>query len=347
MTAVAVLTPAAEATFPGTNGRIAWSRDGDVFTMRPDGSGKRRLTDSPRFERGEWSPNGQMLAVVRERATVEQRARVLLIDPRTAAVTPLGRARYSVQQLSWSPDGTRLAYCDLDIDDFDAPAPYTSAIKVIAVATATQSRLTAWEQKACDPSWSPDSNQLAFHAGNYTNIDIYIMDADGTDQTALTTDTDVRQHSPEWSPTGSVIAYERPIPAPDNQGDEAVVIESIRTDGTGTITLTEPTNAWDGGIEWSPDGNRLLFHRMETTGNYETHLGVVDVDGSGEVLLTTIEPGNMAWSPNGMKIAFVRGGDIFTIGSDGAGGTKLAGRSAFDVYPSWQGIRSSPAQGRS
>ena len=36
--------PAASATFPGTNGRIVWLKDGHVASVKPDGSGFRRLT---------------------------------------------------------------------------------------------------------------------------------------------------------------------------------------------------------------------------------------------------------------------------------------------------------------
>src|SRR5438477_9989397 len=54
LAAVALGTPAAHATFPGGNGKIAFSsnRSGNVeiYVMRHDGSGVRRLTHSPGFD---------------------------------------------------------------------------------------------------------------------------------------------------------------------------------------------------------------------------------------------------------------------------------------------------------
>src|SRR5436190_21073908 len=66
--ALAVSAPAG-ATFPGTNGRIAFSTDfsnpSQVFTMRPDGSGLRQLTHLSAGHSAvspAWSPNGTRIA---------------------------------------------------------------------------------------------------------------------------------------------------------------------------------------------------------------------------------------------------------------------------------------------
>jgi hypothetical protein len=40
------LSEKAEATFPGKNGRIAYVGGGVIYTINPDGSAKRRVTDT-------------------------------------------------------------------------------------------------------------------------------------------------------------------------------------------------------------------------------------------------------------------------------------------------------------
>ena len=325
----------------GTNGRIAWSRDGDVFTMNPDGSGRRRLTESPRWESAHWSPDGSRLAVIRDRKTMDHRVQIVLMTPRGTGATLLARARFTVQGLTWSPDGTQIAYCDLNIDDPDAASPYPSAIKVVDVATRTQRRVTEFGDRACSPSWSPDSGRIVFTQPDPvvpdvypTDTGVYVMDPDGANVQAVIDADDVREYEPAWSPTGDTIAFLQPTPAPGG-GDKEVVVRTVSVDGSGTATLTEPVDAWDSFIEWAPDGSKLMFWRMEMTGDYETKIGVVNPDGSDERLLAAADGGG-SWSPDATTIVYTRRGDIFVIGTDGTGRTRLVGGRAFDGSPSWQ-----------
>src|SRR5881397_1892636 len=57
----------ANATFPGKNGRIAFVQGPDIFTMNPDGSDVRQLTnlgpDSVAFWQS-WSPDGKQIVFV-------------------------------------------------------------------------------------------------------------------------------------------------------------------------------------------------------------------------------------------------------------------------------------------
>ena len=58
------------------------------------------------------------------------------------------------------------------------------------------------------PVWSPDGAKIAFvtsRDGN--NTQIYVMAANGANQTALTTDNTATNYSPAWSPDGSKIAF--------------------------------------------------------------------------------------------------------------------------------------------
>jgi Tol biopolymer transport system component len=51
------------------------------------------------------------------------------------------------------------------------------------------------------PDWSPDDTQLVFQSNRDGNIEIYVMNADGTEQTRLT-DYPGRDLDPAWSPNG-------------------------------------------------------------------------------------------------------------------------------------------------
>lgn len=61
--AAAGLAPGGEAAYPGRNGLIAFVRGGQIWTIRPDGSGFAQLTRiAGRAGNPPWSPNGTKIA---------------------------------------------------------------------------------------------------------------------------------------------------------------------------------------------------------------------------------------------------------------------------------------------
>jgi Tol biopolymer transport system component len=56
------------------------------------------------------------------------------------------------------------------------------------------------------PDWSPDGSRIAYHSDATGGGDIYVMNADGTAQTRLTTDPAL-DFGPAWSPDGTQIAF--------------------------------------------------------------------------------------------------------------------------------------------
>src|SRR3954463_828764 len=61
--ALLALPAAAHAAYPGANGKIAFERAGQIWTINPDGTGETQLTTGP-FPSSEpdWSPDGSRIA---------------------------------------------------------------------------------------------------------------------------------------------------------------------------------------------------------------------------------------------------------------------------------------------
>ncbi|MDA1349887.1 MAG: hypothetical protein O3A47_13645 [Chloroflexi bacterium] len=95
------------------------------------------------------------------------------------------------------------------------------------------------------PAWSPDGSKIAFASLRDGSRGIYVMNADGTNQTRLTSDLDQWTDLwPTWSPDGSRIAF---WSRRGSDGD----IHVVNTDGSGEIRITD-TIGVNEEPAWSP-----------------------------------------------------------------------------------------------
>lgn len=145
----------------GVNDFPAWSPDGgkimylrsegrdgfgflvnpDIWVMNADGSDKRQLTDSPMSEDGWWSPDGSRIAYIsysqgifdEGKKSKEDKSEIWVMDADGSDKQQLLSVPYRyglIEELEWSPDGTRLAFVwdphvegvDKDIYLIDVPA---------------------------------------------------------------------------------------------------------------------------------------------------------------------------------------------------------------------------------
>lgn len=174
------------------------------------------------------------------------------------------------------------------------------------------------------------AGRIAFARGGAAG-GIYVMNADGTSLTRVTTvsgDTEVT-----WSHDGTKLAFVR-----FEAGNANIYVVGV--DGSG---LTRLTNLGaDSGPAWSPDGTRIAFAR-ETVGNSDIYL--MDADGSNVQRLTgaaLLESGP-SWSPDGTMIAFhalppyngkaVAPVRVFVMESDGRGQRAVGPKDG--AQPSW------------
>jgi Tol biopolymer transport system component len=186
------------------------------------------------------------------------------------------------------------------------------------------------------PTWSPDGMKVAFQSnrnltpgGNVSQLDIYVVSADGTGETRLTTDT-TNEAQPAWSPDGAKIAF-----VSDRDSSNEVYV--MNADGTGVTRLTADPLA-DEQPTWSPDGTKIAFV-SNRDGNPD--VWVMNADGGNPLNLTNNAATDVgpAWSPDGTRIAFhsARPGNfaIFVMNADGTGVQQLTGEGVPDELPAW------------
>ncbi len=182
-----------------------------------------------------------------------------------------------------------------------------------------------------DPAWSPDGTRIAFASAREGSFDIYVMDADGTGTTRLTSSS-AQDRSPSWSPDGSRIAFSR-----SSDGGKVWLMDA---DGTDVRRLTDEP-AEEGEPSWSPDGRWVAYtHRASGTDIRE--IWVARPDGSRRRGVTTLGGKSYApdWAPDSTRLAFSASRDgvrygIYTVGADGKG-LRRPVRSPGDAFePAW------------
>jgi Tol biopolymer transport system component len=221
---------------------------------------------------------------------------------------------------AWSPDGTTIAF-----------SRFTAGRYQIWVMNSDGSgarQLTHGDGAASDAAWSPDGDRIAFTRCR-DSCDLYVMNADGNDETRLTETERPGDRSPTWSPDGRRIAF----------ADYAGIFTMSAAGGDRQRVTEGPAD--DADPAWSPVVSQIAF--AGSRGVYDGDIYVVDAEGGELTNLTDSLPldSNPSWSPDGRRIAFMRRANkkararVFVMNADGTAPTNL--RAIGDAYssPSW------------
>ncbi len=305
--------------------RELWLLSLDDGTHRPLGPGS-----SPR-----WSPGGERVAFLRD-----GQIHVRWMDSgQTAAITRLERAPRGI---SWSPDGSRIAFNMLVAD----PIPHLAEplrppegaqwadppvlenrfknrqdgagylpfgyehVFVVAADGGTPIQITQGDfRHASRAVWSPDSQQLYFSsnrspewAREHRNSEIYSVSAEGGPIRPLTR-RNGPDHSPAVSPDGTLIAY---AGFDDRLRTYQVTrIHVMAADGSGARSLTDGLDRSASSPWWDPSGDGVFF-LYDDEGN--TKLGRVSLNGQIQELAGDI---------GGTSYGRPYGGGSFSVSASG------------------------------
>jgi Tol biopolymer transport system component len=199
--------------------RIAYvSDDGDSWTvweMSAAGDDKRRLAGSYDFaEFPAWTPDGRLLyfAAIEEAAanaagssavdiyatSSENTAHIYSVDLRTLEVQTRIRTAGIDVCPHISPDGERLVYASTSTADSATHRIFSHDLDSGDTTGASDTPLTDGSARSDYPDPSPDGSRLVFTSERDGNTEMYIMNADGTEQRRLTHTPEMRENVPDW-----------------------------------------------------------------------------------------------------------------------------------------------------
>ena len=224
----------------------------------------------------------------------------------TTLIDDTSDGAFSHRSLTWSLDGTRIAFRGSWNGNGD--------VYVVGADGSGLSRLTVDPGQDDAPAWSPDGARIVFASTRgadpeaRASFDLYEMALDGTAVRRLTND-DAFDMNPDFSPDGSriVFASDRHDPG----GDLEIYV--MNADGSDITRLTydpEPNDF----PRWSPDGSKIAYQRFEPEGTGGVF--VMNGDGTGVTRLTDVG-GAPAWSPDGRSIVY-SAGYVHVMSADGS-----------------------------
>ena len=253
---VVTVTRPAGAAFPGKNGKIAFVRGADnnseIYVMDGDGSGQTRLTSNVDFDTlPAFSPDGRHVAFTSRRDVNDE---IYVMEPKDDDgdgngdnLTRITNSPVNEFQPAFSPDGNRIA--------FTSNGDGNNEIYVMNADGSNPTRLTNNLVIDSRSVFSPDGEKIAFSRREPASPDpsrraddIYVMNANGTDQTRLTFGSRADTHA-NFSPDGEKIAF-----TSARDGNSEIYV--MNADGSSQTRLTS-NNATDEFPTFSPSGEKM------------------------------------------------------------------------------------------
>lgn len=293
----------------------------DIYALNLETQELKRLTAHLGDDSNpDWSPDGERIVFVSGRDGNTDVFTMNVNRKQPINLTKSGMAEYHP---AWSPDGKKIAFSRRMGDK-------SVSIFVIDSSGENEAKLIDLPFANGFPSWSPHGRKIAFvnHPDRGDpKSGIYTVDRDGQNLRLLYEDPDEQIGEIAWSGDGTQIIF--------SQFRGSINFLDTVTHEVGTTDV--PASLYS--LDWSPNGQDFVFSGVQRIGNLEWRHGVFIADRDGNPLRTILmdtppsTTDGLAWSPDGTKILFGRGGGLHSLDLDSEA-VELFMESASE--PDWQ-----------
>lgn len=283
---------------------------------------------------GYFSPDGkQIVFQAEEKGTGNPFYQIFIMDLASGKARRLSPGTGRTTCPYFSPDGKKIIFASSHLDpearkhqeaeymqrdedrksgrrrryqwDFD---PYMDIFECNPDGTGMK-RLTDAKGYDAEGSYSADGKHIVFCSHRSGHLELYIMNADGTDVRKLTNAPNVYNGGPFFSPDGKQVVFRS-----DRKEKDRLQLYVINADGTGERPLTD-NDKW---VYWAPfwfrDGKHIIYTGADHSDpmarpNYDLYW--MDIDSKKTVRLT-FSPGQdvlPVFSPDGKRVMWTSSRD--------------------------------------
>lgn len=298
-TPIAPTLNTANATLPratGGNRLLVLGRDGNLFTVNPDGTVRVDLTsDASRtrtYAQATWSASGEKIGWTRVDQNATGLTSVLLTSrtdgsARTETTTP-----FAPFYLYWSPDDSQLAYLSNWLGD----QGQTIALQTVDLANDSAAPTLVDTGQPLYFSWAPDSKRMVTHVANARAALVTLASGEVT----VLSEASANFAAPQWSTMGDRLLFVTAIDSipqlvlSDTQGENAQLITNISREDAISFSLND-------------QGTRLAYVETSEQIGFSA-FGPLFVYNLGRAAFSQLSDGPVlafAWSPDGEALFFL------------------------------------------
>jgi len=312
---------------------------GTIILVSPDGERQQLIAeaDEPHIDFAPvWDPGGRRIA--HHRLTDGGVAEVHVTDVATGAsrrVAEVGPPSTTDPRVSWSPNGSRLAYWSTSGTDND--------IMVVASdGTGAPTALAADPGADRYPAWSPRDDLVAFWSDRSGVGSLWIATPDG--EVSLLAEVGALFGPAAWSPEGEAIAV------PIEQAGDVWRLRVVDLRGGTLAELAGESSTVS--PSWSPDGARIAYWVVD---GLSSRLWIANADGSGArgigpasaaAIHSLASHGSVrwpdppAWAPDGIQVAVewssTDGVEVLLVSADTGAWRSLSPAKTNEGSPAWR-----------